>query len=100
MLQTKNLFEEFIAKTSAPKEDEYSKVDFLIDVKKMNNKRRKANSKFSVQAKKLPATGDLYDLGTLLAYDALLIQKNDDKISGEEFEELAAEIQNPERLQR
>lgn len=48
-----------------------------------------------MRAKKLPATGDLYELGTLLAYDAL-----GDEISGEEFEELAAGIQSPERLQR
>jgi len=100
MLQTKNLFEEFIAKTSAPKEDEYAQVDFLIDVKKINIKLRKANRKFSVRAKKPPAKGDLFDLGTLLRYDALLIQKKDKNISDEEFDELAAEIESPKRFPR
>merc|ERR1719204_355984 len=80
MLQSKNLLQEFIAKTSEePRNEKYSKEEFMKDVHKINLELRKANSKFSVLAKKQPPTGDLYDLGTMLAYDALLLQKKDKK---------------------
>lgn len=101
MLQSNNLLEKFISNTSEEtKEQQYSKEEFMKDREKINVELRKANSKFSVPAKKLPATGELYDLGTMLAYDVLLLQKEDNTIKEEEFQELVAEIHSPKRFQR